>query len=73
MFVLVVNKFWGFLLVVFGCFDWFGLVLRNFCIKEMVRFQRSCYQIVFQKPYSCFGYRLSYNHPNGVISIGKKP
>ena len=32
----------------FGCFDWFGLVLRNFCIKETVRFQRSCYQIFFK-------------------------
>ena len=44
MFLLVVNKFWGLLEVVFGCFDWFGLVLRNFCIKEIVRFQRSCCQ-----------------------------
>ena len=35
----------GVALSVFGCFDWFGLVLRNFCIKEMVRFQRSCCQI----------------------------
>ena len=34
----------------FCCFDLFGLVLINFCIKEMVRFQRSCYQIVFKNP-----------------------
>ena len=34
----------------FGCFDWFELVLRNFCIKEMVRFQRSYCQIVFKNP-----------------------
>ena len=26
---------------------------------------------LFQKLCSCFGYRLSYNHPNGVIPIGK--
>ena len=50
MFVLVVKKFWEFLEVVFGCFDWFGLVLRNFCIKEMVKFQRSFYQIFFKNP-----------------------
>ena len=34
----------------FGCFDWFGLVLKKFCIKEMVRFQRSCYQKNFKNP-----------------------
>ena len=33
----------------FGYFDWFGLVLINFCIKEIVRFQRSCYQFFFFK------------------------
>ena len=27
-----------------------GLVLRNFCIKEMMKFQRSCSQIVFKTP-----------------------
>ena len=26
-----------------------------------------------QNPYSCFGYRLSYNHPNEMILIGKEP
>ena len=36
--------------VVFHCFYWFGLVLRNFCIKEMMKFQRSCCQIKFQNP-----------------------
>ena len=29
---------------------WFGLVLRNFCIKEIVRFQRSCCQMFFKNP-----------------------
>ena len=58
----------------FGFFDWFGLVLRTFCIKEMVRFQRSCYQIGFKNPiHFFFCYRLSYNHPNGVIIIVKEP
>ena len=28
---------------------------------------------LFQKPCYCFGYRLSYNNPNGVILIGKEP
>ena len=31
-------------------FYWFGLVLRNFCIKEIVRFQRSRCQIIFKNP-----------------------
>ena len=26
-----------------------------------------------QNPCSCFGYRLSYNHSNEVILIGKEP
>ena len=34
--------------VVFHCFDWFGLVLRNFCVKEMMKFQKSCCQICFK-------------------------
>ena len=50
VFLLVINKFWGFLEVVFDCFDWFGLVFRNFCIKEMVSFQRSCCQMLFKNP-----------------------
>ena len=36
--------------VVLHCFDWFRLVLRNFCIKEMMKFQRSCCQIFFKTP-----------------------
>ena len=36
--------------VVLHCFYWFGLVLRNFCIKEMMKFQRSCCQTNFQNP-----------------------
>ena len=27
-----------------------GLVLRNFCIKEMMKFQRSCSKIIFKTP-----------------------
>ena len=50
VFLLVVNMFLGFLEVVFGCFDWFGLVFRNFYIKEMVSFQRSCCQMFFKNP-----------------------
>ena len=38
-----------------------GLGLRNFCIKEMMKFQRSCYKLSYN---FCFGYKLSYNHPN---------
>ena len=34
--------------VVFHCFEWFGLFLRNFCIKEMMKFQRICCQKIFK-------------------------
>ena len=27
-----------------------GLVLRNFCLKEMMKFQRSCCQKIFKTP-----------------------
>ena len=27
----------------------------------------------FQNPCFCFCYKLSYNHPNSVISVGKEP
>ena len=36
--------------IVLHCFDLFALVLRNFCIKEMMKFQRSCCQKKFQNP-----------------------
>ena len=55
----------------FGCFDWFGLVLRNFCRNGEV--SKELLSIFFQKLCSCFGYRLSYNHPNGMIPSGKGP
>ena len=59
--------------VVLHCFDWFGLVLRNGCKKENVRFSKEMLSKIYQNPCSCFGYRLSYNHPNGVILIGEEP
>ena len=45
----------------------FGLVLRNFCKKENVGFSKELLSKNFKNPCSCFGYRLSYNHPNEVI------
>ena len=36
--------------VVFHCFDWFGLVLRNFFIKEKMKFQTSCCQKILKTP-----------------------
>ena len=38
---------------VLNCFDWFGLVLRNFCIKEMMNFQKSCCQKIFKTLIFC--------------------
>ena len=54
-----------------GCFDWFGLVLRNGWKKENVGFSKEMLSKIYQNPCSCFGYRLSYNHPNEVIQIDK--
>ena len=59
--------------VVLHFFDWFGLVLRNCCKKENVGFSKEMLSKIFQNPCFCFGYKLSYNHPNEVILIGKKP
>ena len=39
----------------------------------MLSFQRKCCQNFVKNPCSCFGYILSYNHPNEVIQIGKEP
>ena len=49
------------------------LILRNGCKKENVRFSKEMLSKFCQNPCSCFGYRLSYNHPNEVILIGKEP
>ena len=59
--------------VVFHCFDWFGLVLTNGFKKKNVGFSKEMLSKIYQSPCSCFGYRLSYNHPNEVIPIGKEP
>ena len=56
----------------FHCFDWLGLVLRNGCKKENVGFLKEMLSKICQNPCSCFGYRLSYNHSNEVILIGKE-
>ena len=51
--------------IVLHCLDWFEGV---FVKRENVGFSKDC-----QDPCSCFGYRLSYNHPNEVIPICKEP
>ena len=58
------------------CIDdwyWFGLVLMNVCKKGNAGFSKELLSKICQNPYSCFGYRLSYNHPNVVIKIVKEP
>ena len=42
----IVELFWVEFQSAFGL----GLVLRNFCIKEMMKFQRSCCQKIFKTP-----------------------
>ena len=41
--------------------------------RRMLGFQRKSCQNFCKNPCSCFGYRLSYNHPNEVIPIFKEP
>ena len=50
--------------------DWFCVV---FVKRENVGFSKEMLSKFCQNPWSCFGYRLSYNHPNEVILIGKEP
>ena len=47
--------------------------MRNGCKKETVGFSKEMLSKICKNPCSCFGYRLSYNHPNEVIPIGKEP
>ena len=50
------------------------LVLRNCCKKENVGFFLKEILSKFGKtPIFFFSYRLSYNHPNELIPIGKEP
>ena len=56
--------------IVFHRLDWFGGV---FVKRENVGFLKEMLSKFCQDPCSCFGYRLSYNHPNEVIQIGKEP
>ena len=39
--------------------------------KENVGLSKEMLSKICQNPCSCFSYRLSYNHPNEVIPIGK--
>ena len=41
--------------------------------KENVGFSKEMLSKFCKNPYSCFGSRLSYNHLNEVITIGKEP
>ena len=50
--------------------DWFCVV---FVKRENVWFSKEMLSKFCKNPCSCFGYRLSYNYPNEVIPIGKKP
>ena len=49
-------------------FYWFEGV---FVKRENVGFSKEMLLKFCQDPCSCFGYRLSYNHPNEVIPIDK--
>ena len=36
--------------IVLHCFDWFGLVLRKFCVKEMMKFSKELLSKTFKTP-----------------------
>ena len=51
--------------------DWFCVVFEKW---ENVEFSKEMLSKFCKKnSCSCFGYRLSYNHPNEVIPIDKEP
>ena len=52
-------------------FVWIGF--EKFLYKRNGEVSKELLPNFFQKPCSCFGCRLSYNHPNRVILIGKEP
>ena len=56
--------------IVLHCLDWFGGV---FVKRENVGFSKEMLSKFSQDPCSYFGYRLSYNNPNVVFTIGKEP
>ena len=56
--------------IVLHCLDWFGGV---FVKRENVGFSKEMQSKFCQDPCSCFGYILSYNHPNEVILSGNEP
>ena len=72
-FVLVVNEFWGYVRLSFEEYYWLVLVWGSGCKKRNVWFSKEMLSKFCQNPCSCCGYRLSYNHPNEVIPIGKEP
>ena len=70
---MVVDAFWGCVGLGFEVYCWLVLVLMNVFKKENVMFSKELLSKICQNPCSCFNYRLSYNHPNEVISMGKEP
>ena len=71
--VLVVNEFWGCIGLSFEEYCWLYWFCVMFVKGKNVGFSKEMLSKFCQDPCSCFGYRLSYNHPNEVIPIGKKP
>ena len=62
MFLLIVDKFWGLLEVVFGCFDWLSSLNEECCIKECWVFRGDAVKS-FQNPCFGFGHNLAITHP----------
>ena len=55
------KKFWG---VALSCVWLFWIEFEKFLYKGNGEVSKELLSNFFQKPCSCFGYRLSYNHPN---------
>ena len=71
-FVLVVNEFWGCVGLSFEEYCWLDWFCVMFVKGKCWVFKGNVVNFC-QDPYSWFGHRLSYNHPNEVIPIGKEP
>ena len=72
VFFFFVNEFWGCVGLRFEEYCWLVWFCVMFVKGKCWVFKENDVKIL-SKPLFLFGYRLSYNHPNEVIQIGKEP
>ena len=59
--------------VALSCYIVVWIVVDEFLYKGNDEVSKELLSKNFQNPYFCFGYKLSYNHPNLVVPIVKEP